>query len=180
VLAGKEAAMINAHCSIFRFMVLGLAAAAASPALAGEIGATSRAALTISASVAPRFEIRDTGSQPDQSISSAWSLSRGICISANTPTRMYSLTLLSLGAQSARSSSPDPGSRPLSLQWTSLERPGERADVSPGATAGEFLASGEACGAANIANAKLSINLAHSSDGAWAAPEFATLIIIPE
>lgn len=171
--------MVNAHGAMFKFLALGLAVAAASPALAGDIGATSRAALTITASVAPRFEIGGAGLKVDQSASSAASESRGVCIYANTPTRLYSLILLRPTGPLPHASNPD-GSGRLSLQWTSLDRPSEPALLSPGGRVGDFLAGAEACGAASVANAKLTINRAPSGNGARLAPEFATLVIVPE
>lgn len=167
--------MVNEHWAIRSVMALIIAAGATS-APAGEIGATSRATLTIRASVAPRFEVRNIGSEADPAAATATSQSRGMCISANTSTRLYGVALLGPDSSSDRG----PGGESLSFQWTSLEAPGEQADLAAGQSVSGFLASARPCGGANIPNARLTINLHPGGKQPQGAAQAATLLIVPE
>lgn len=148
-------------------------------ASAGEIGPSSRATISISLSIAPRIEVR-TMSDAELAGTGANSLaeSQAICISANTPTRAYGVSLLT----SSASNGPGQGSSGrYSVEW--IDEPGKSAGarIQPGSTVTGFVAPQGRCTARSSPSALLVIrSLPQTAASAEGSPAAATLLIIPE
>ena len=157
-------------------LVLG-ATCAPAQASAGEIGPSSRGTINISLSIAPRIEVRRIS---DARLAGANPVAEGeaICISANTPTRAYGVSLLT----SAASNGPGQGSSErYFVEW--IDEPGKAAGarIQPGSTVTGFVAPRGRCTALSSPSARLVVRpLPQMARGAEGSPPAATLLIIPE
>jgi hypothetical protein len=158
---------------------VGLAAAgAASQGSAGEIGLTSRETVAIRLSIAPRVEVRGLADlQTDSGKASTSPEGRAICVSANTPTRSYGVSLLA--PPGARG--PGPGraaTPPVFIEWVGDGRRSPGTEILPGSTVTGFIAPQSPCTPESAPNARLIIRPAAKDMPPQAAA--ATLLIVPE
>lgn len=148
-----------------------------SAATAGEIGATSRATVAISLTIAPRVEARSmSGGHGTAAPSAITSTSRAMCISANTPTRSYGISYV---APSPNTGSSAQGPTPVRLEWAAEPGTSKGDPIPPGGTVTGFVAPQAGCGAGGD-DATLIVSPVKSagSDQAPLAP--VTILIVPE
>lgn len=152
-----------------------VAAFAASPVRASEIGPISRATVTISLSIAPRVEV-----QGIEEANLTEGQARALCVSANTATRGYGVSLLTSPAVT------DPAwgegsSRPIAIEWAGGSAASPIRRIAAGSTVTGFVAGPGHCTAGSAANASLIVR--SLSAGATTGPgreTIATLLIVPE
>lgn len=154
------------HVSRITRVALMLApACAAGPALAGEIGPTSRATATITLTIAPHLEVRSTGIAGPESPAGGLR-SYGFCVSANTPGRAYGLSL-------------EPGAAPPPpLEWAGTSDRAGAVPIPAGQVIDGFTASARPCSAGSPATATLIE--APAPEAGRGSPSQATLLIVPE
>jgi hypothetical protein len=156
----------------------GLAAACtASEASAGEIGANSRETVVISLSVAPRIEVQgiadlESGGRPPDSTGQG----SGICVSANTATRGYGISLI----VPAGAIDPAPGAGRVAILWSGQPAGSGAAQIPAGGTVMGFVASASPCTARSDPNARLIIHSLAGAPRGEAGSAAATLLIVPE
>ncbi len=148
-------------------------------ASAGEMGPSSRGTITISLSIAPRMDVR-TMSVSELAGTEAKPLARSqaICISANTPTRAYGVSLLTSSAWNG----PGQGSSGrYFVEWIDEAGKFAGARIQPGSTVTGFVAQEGGCTARSSPSARLVIRpLPETAAGVEGSPAAATLLIIPE
>lgn len=149
----------------------------------GDLGAMSRSAITISANVAPRMRMSGLRDVKGIELSSRpQPQSLHLCLSANTNTRVYSVTALDPSDQSDFVLVDSAGHRtPFSVEWTSRSGPPVAAQLTPGIAAHGFLATDD-CVATSLVSASLAVRLPPRNDRRIAQLGKATLIllIVPE
>ena len=148
-------------------------------ASAGEIGPSSRGTINISLSIAPRIDVRTvsdanfagTRAGPDPQ-------SQAICISANTPTRAYGVSLLSSTASNGPALQ---SSGRYFVEWIDEPEKSAGARIQPGSTVTGFVAPRGRCTALSSPSARLVIHpLPQAASDAQGSPAAATLLIVPE
>jgi hypothetical protein len=139
-------------------------------ASAGEIGPTSSATATISLTVAPHLDVRETTAAAGPAAGGGARTYR-FCVSANTPTRLYGVTL---AASAEGDSSPDVAS-PL-LEWAGESDVSNGRRIGTGEPETGFVAADGSCGGRS--NAALIVT---TPAGHPVAQSFSqTLLIVPE
>lgn len=149
----------------------------------GDLGAMSRSAITISANVAPRIRMSGLRDIKGTELSSRpQPQSLDLCLSANTNTRVYSVTALAPSDRSEFFLVDSAGHRtPFSVEWTSRSGPLLAAQLMPGIAAHGFVATDE-CVATSLASANLAVRLPPLKDRriAQVGKATLTLLIAPE
>jgi len=138
-------------------------------ASAGEIGPTSSATAAISLTVAPHVDVREIMAAAGPAASGGARTYR-FCVSANTPTRLYGVTL----AASEGDSSPEEA--PPLLDWASGPDASNRSQIRAGGPATTFIAAARRC--AGESNAALIVTPPTGQGARQSFPQ--TLLIVPE
>ena len=141
-----------------------------SAASAGEIGPTSSATATINLTVASHLEIRQTAAATVPAAGGGARTYR-FCVSANTATRLYGVTL----AASAEGNSSPHETSPL-LEWAGESDVSSGRRIGTGEPVTGFVAADGSCGGGSDATLIVTTPAGHP-----AAQSFSqTLLIIPE
>lgn len=159
-----------------KILCLGSALAAlcmGAAASAGEMGAVSKSTVTISLTVAPHLDVRSSAAG-SASPSAGSSQKYGFCVSANTPTKEYGVTLATAGEGRGGSSETLPV-----LEWAGAPDVSNATQIVAGEPVTGFIAAGLDCSADNRVNATLIVR-PPSGGAAGRVDSEATLLIVPE
>lgn len=152
-----------------------VAAMAASEVRAGEIGPNSRATLAISLSIAPRVDVQGL-SQADLPTDQR----RTLCVSANTPTRGYGVSLLT-SSVTAGSASKETVDRSIAIDWASASGESPVRRIFAGSTVMGFVAGPGHCTNQRVPNASMIVSTLPAAAASRAGTDtIATLLIVPE